>query len=59
MFFTWDVSMRDVAAKSDSKIVSDPPLDLCTLHMIVSNILIGVVHKLQRSARLPCEVARQ
>ena len=49
MFFVWDVGIRDMAPKSDSKIVSDAPLDLCTLHMIVSNFLICVVHKLQRS----------
>ena len=50
VFFARDVDIRDVADESDSKIVFDTPLGLCTLHMILSNILTGVVHKLQGSA---------
>ena len=33
--------------KCDKKIVADTLLGLCTIHMVVSNILVGVAHKIQ------------
>ena len=33
--------------KCDSKIVADTLLGLCTIHVVVSNILVGVAHKIQ------------
>ena len=33
--------------KCDSKIVADTLLGLFTLHVVVSNILVGVAHKIQ------------
>ena len=33
--------------KCDSKIEADTLLGLCTIHMVVSNILVGVAHKIQ------------
>ena len=44
--FAWDVGIRDVVVESDSKIVVDTILGLCTL-TVVSNVLVGVTHKLQ------------
>ena len=32
--------------KCDSKIVADTLLGLCTIHVVVSNILVGVAHKI-------------
>ena len=40
--FAWDVGIREVILESDSKIVSDALLGLCTPPMIISNILAGV-----------------
>ena len=45
--FPWDVGIRDAVFECDSKIVSDTLLGLCTAPVIVSNILVGIVHKLQ------------
>ena len=45
--FAWDTSIRDVVVESDSKIVADTLLRLCTPSMVVSNILVGIAYKLQ------------
>jgi len=46
--FPWDVGIRDVVFECDSKIVFDTLLGLCTdPPMIVFNILVGIIHKLQ------------
>ena len=47
MVFAWDVGIRDVVVESDSKIMVDTLLGLCTPPMVVSNVLAGVTHKLQ------------
>ena len=44
--FAWDVGIREVILESDSKIVSDALLGLCTPPMIISNILAGVSQQL-------------
>ena len=44
--FAWDVGIREVILESDSKIVSDALLGLCTTPMIISNILVGVSQQL-------------
>ena len=45
--FALDVGIRDVVVESDSKILVDTLLGLCTPPMVVSNVLAGVTHKLQ------------
>ena len=45
--FAWDVGIKEVILECDSKIVFDALLGLCTLPMIISNILAGVYHQLQ------------
>ena len=40
----WDVGIREVILECDSKIVSNALLGLCTLPMIISNILAVVYH---------------
>ena len=45
--FAWDVGIREVILGCDSKIVSNALLSLCTLPMIISNILAMVYHQLQ------------
>lgn len=45
--FAWDVGIRDLVVESDSKIVVDTLLGLCTPLMVVSNVLADVTHKLQ------------
>ena len=47
VWFTWDVGIREVILECDSKIVSNALLSLCTLPMIISNILPWVYHQLQ------------
>ena len=42
--FAWDVGIREVILECDSKIVSNALLSLCTLPMIISNILAMVYH---------------
>ena len=42
--FSWDVGIREVILECDSKIVSNALLSLCTLPMIISNILAMVYH---------------
>ena len=55
VFFAWDVGIRDVVFECESKIVADALLGLCTPPVVVSNILVGIAHKLQdfRSAHVP------
>ena len=43
--FVWNASIRDVVVESDSKIVADTILGLCT-PMVVSNVLTGIAYKL-------------
>ena len=43
--FAWDTGIRDVVVESDSKIVADTILGLCT-PMVVSNVLNGIAYKL-------------
>ena len=45
--FVWDVGIRDVVVESDSKIVADTLLGLCTPPIVVSNVLTGIACKLQ------------
>ena len=45
--FVWNTSIRDVVVESDSKIVADTLLGLCTPPMVVSNVLTGIAYKLQ------------
>ena len=45
--FVWDTGIRDVVVESDSKIVADTLLGLCTPPMVVSNVLTGIAYKLQ------------
>ena len=44
--FVWDTDIRDVVVESDSKIVADTLLGLCTPPIVVSNVLIGIAYKL-------------
>ena len=44
--FAWDTDIRDVVVESDSKIVADTLLGLCTPPIVVSNVLIGIAYKL-------------
>jgi len=44
--FAWDVGIKNVIVESDSKVVVDTLLGLCTPPMVVLNILDGVAHKL-------------
>ena len=44
--FAWDVGIKDVIVESDSKVVVDTLLGLCTPPMVVLNILDGVAYKL-------------
>ena len=46
VFFAWDVGIRDLVFECDSKIVANALLGLRTPIVIVSNILVGVAHKL-------------
>ena len=45
--FAWDTSIRDVIVESDSKIVVDTLLGLCTPPMVVSNVLTSIAYKFQ------------
>ena len=45
--FAWDTGIRDVVVESDSKIVVDTLLGLCTPPMVVLNVLTGIAYKLQ------------
>ena len=45
VFFAWNAGIRDVVVESDSKIVADTLLGLCT-PMVVSNVLNGIAYKL-------------
>ena len=47
VFFAWDVGIRDVVFECESKIVANALLGLCTPPIVVSNILVGIAHKLQ------------
>ena len=42
VIFAWDVGIRDVFFEGNSKIVSDAPSGLCSLPIVVSNILTSV-----------------
>ena len=42
--FAWDTSIRDVIVESDSKIVADTLLGLCT-PMVVLNVLTSIAYK--------------
>ena len=46
VFFAWNAGIRDVVVESDSKIVADTLLGLCTPPIVVSNVLIGIAYKL-------------
>ena len=46
VFFAWNAGIRDVVVESDSKIVADTLLGLCTPPMVVSNVLNGIAYKL-------------
>ena len=46
VFFAWDVGIRDLVFECDSKIVANALLGLRTPIVVVSNILVGVAHKL-------------
>nr|XP_023896440.1 uncharacterized protein LOC112008341 [Quercus suber] len=45
--FAWNASIRDVVVESDSKIVANTLLGLCTPLMVVSNVLNGIAYKFQ------------
>ena len=45
--FAWDTGIRDVIVESDSKIVANTLLGLCTLPMVVSNVLTSIAYKFQ------------
>ena len=46
--FVWDIGIRDVVIESDSNVVTDNLLDLCTSPMVVSNILTSVALQVSR-----------
>lgn len=45
--FVWDIGIRDVIIESDSNVVTDTLLGLCTSPMVVSNSLTSVALKFQ------------
>nr|XP_023920490.1 probable LRR receptor-like serine/threonine-protein kinase At1g05700 [Quercus suber] len=45
--FAWDTNIRDVIVESDSKIVANTLLGLCTPPMVVSNVLTSIAYKFQ------------
>ena len=44
--FVWDTDIRYVVVESDSKIVVDTLLRLCSPPMVVSNVLTDIAYKL-------------
>ena len=52
--FVWDTDIRYVVVESDSKIVADTLLRLCSPPMVVSNVLTGIAYKLQNFRLVQC-----
>ena len=52
--FVWDTDIRYVVVESDSKIVADTLLRLCSPPMVVSNVLTGIAYKLQNFRSVQC-----